>query len=513
MVAALVILTALFWMAGLRASIIVDGTRYHFLDDDQMISMRYARNLADGHGPVWNPGERVEGYTNFGWMLVMAGVHRLGAGDATAALWVRALNWGLACLVVLLSVQLLRVLGVTSPMALAGLLLPLSVATDLLFWAVNGFETTGLTALFLWALLRALEDGRLGRLRALTCVLAGLLPVIRADAVDLTAAVLATALVLGARPRWATGGLAALPLLALEGFRLWYYGDWLPNTYYLKVAGREGLFWAALGHIKAFVAAYTVAMVLAAVALACSADRRLRLLAGLIGFGLARVAIVGPDMFPGFRFLAPYVPVLLVVAVAAITRVVAAPFAARAAMTAALILATIFNAGVSGRSSAAALVSPNGGPYVNTVSGVLVNRHALPDSWIAVAAAGCMGYFSRRNAVDLLGKSDRHIARLPPRGEATGHDRFDIEWSLRRRPDIVVSFGPHSLAAADSRRPSGGTLDYGQALLLNTTFRREYREQTVPLRFLLDRNALFIHERSPERSRLPAWREPVVSMP
>lgn len=510
--AAILILSALFWMAGLRASIVVDGTRYHFLDDDQMISMRYARNLADGHGPVWNPGERVEGYTNFGWMLAMAGVHRLGAGDATAALWVRAINWGLACLVVLLSVQLLRVLGETSPMALAGLLLPLSVATDLLFWAINGFETTGLTALFLWALLRALDDARVGRFRASTCVLAGLLPLIRADALDLTAAVLTAAFALGARRQCWMAAFAALPLLASEGFRLWYYGDWLPNTYYLKVAGREGLFLAGLGHLKAFVSAYAVAVVLAAVALTSSAGRRLRVLAGLIGFGVVRVAVVGPDMFPGFRFLAPYVPVLLVVAAAAIARVTPAPLAARTAMTAALILATVLNAGVSGRSSATALVSANGGPYVNTVSGVLVNRHALPGSRIAVAAAGCMGYFARRDAVDLLGKSDRRIARLPPRGEATGHNRFDIDWSLRHRPDIVVSFGPHLLAAGPAHGlPPGAGIDYGTALVLNAAFVREYRNQTVPLRYLLDRNALFIHEGSPERNRLLAWREPVVS--
>ena len=37
-----------------------------WLDDDAMIpSMRYARNLAQGTGVVWNAGERVEGYTQF----------------------------------------------------------------------------------------------------------------------------------------------------------------------------------------------------------------------------------------------------------------------------------------------------------------------------------------------------------------------------------------------------------------------------------------------------------------
>jgi hypothetical protein len=43
-----------------------------------MISMRYARNLAEGHGLVWNAGgERVQGFSNPGVTLVMAGLHRL----------------------------------------------------------------------------------------------------------------------------------------------------------------------------------------------------------------------------------------------------------------------------------------------------------------------------------------------------------------------------------------------------------------------------------------------------
>jgi arabinofuranosyltransferase len=53
-------------------SLTVAEERYWYLGDDAMISMRYAHNLADGIGLVWNPGERVEGYTNFLWTMYMA---------------------------------------------------------------------------------------------------------------------------------------------------------------------------------------------------------------------------------------------------------------------------------------------------------------------------------------------------------------------------------------------------------------------------------------------------------
>ena len=59
--------------------------RHAFLGDDSFISFRYAKHLAEGQGLVWNPGDRVEGYTNFLWVLLMAaglsvGVAPEGAG-------------------------------------------------------------------------------------------------------------------------------------------------------------------------------------------------------------------------------------------------------------------------------------------------------------------------------------------------------------------------------------------------------------------------------------------------
>lgn len=518
LIVSLLVMSALFWGAGRHAAVVIDGTRHHYLDDDQMISMRYARNLAEGHGLVWNAGgERVEGYTNFAWTMAMAGVHAAGAGDQRAALWVRAINWLLACAILLQTARLLGELGVGGGVA-AGALLTLALSTDLLFWAINGFETTLLTALFLAALLSALDDAARQALSARTCVLAGLLPLVRTDAVDLAAATFAAALLLGARRRWRLIALAAVPVVLHEAFRLTYYGDWLPNTYYLKVAGRSGLLLSSLGNLKGFAATYTVACGLALVAWLSPLERRHRVVAALLLFGAVRLLLVGPDIFPGFRFLAPYLPVLLAAAAAGIHRLAAPGSLQAATLTALLLSATVFNAGVSGRSRFAELVSGNGGPFVNTVTGVMLQRHTRPDARILVAAAGCVSYFSRREATDMLGKSDRHVARVPAApGGRTGHDRFDVDWSLRDRPDIIVSFGSHLLAtdaepilAAVRSDPAR---DYGAALVLNRIFIDEYRGQPIRVPFLMARNALYVHARSPELARLGGWREPVVIQP
>src|SRR5262249_36984344 len=43
-----------------------------FIQDDAFISFRYADNFVRGWGLVWNQGERVEGYTNFLWTLIIS---------------------------------------------------------------------------------------------------------------------------------------------------------------------------------------------------------------------------------------------------------------------------------------------------------------------------------------------------------------------------------------------------------------------------------------------------------
>ena len=127
-----------------------DGVTLHSIDDDMMISMTYGRNLAEGHGLIWTRGgPHVEGYTNFLWTIVMAAVHKLGAPDATAASWMRAVGW--ACLVGAL-IQSVRVLRVFVPRSLVVTPVFLAAAcsnNDIVTWAVWGFETTLLSFVFM----------------------------------------------------------------------------------------------------------------------------------------------------------------------------------------------------------------------------------------------------------------------------------------------------------------------------------------------------------------------------
>ena len=121
------------------------------MQDDAFISFRYAANLVAGHGLVWNPGERVEGYSNFLWTLLMAVPIGMGF-DPTTFAWLV----GLVLFPVTLWATFRMALELFSSLPLA-LLAVILLGTNSTFsaYATGGLETQLQTLLFLLCALLA----------------------------------------------------------------------------------------------------------------------------------------------------------------------------------------------------------------------------------------------------------------------------------------------------------------------------------------------------------------------
>ena len=73
----------------IRSSFFIKNTRYFTLIEDAMISMRYAKHFANGFGLVWNIGEEpIQGFTNLGWTLYMAVLHKIPVPESKISLLV-----------------------------------------------------------------------------------------------------------------------------------------------------------------------------------------------------------------------------------------------------------------------------------------------------------------------------------------------------------------------------------------------------------------------------------------
>lgn len=227
-----------------RTAFRVDGRLYFSLFDDGMISMRYARNLAEGHGLVWNPGDHpVEGYTNLLWTLWMAFLHLVRIPEATISLAVMISGAALLVANALVIGAITRRLSASRVVAAIAMCFT-AFYYPLVYWTLRGMEVGLVTFLVSMAVLLALrleERFSRGDLLALTGVFAAAL-LTRDDALVPIAViggygVLVCDRSLRRRLALTLGGTIAFTLGIHTAFRIAYYGLPLPNTYYLKVTG------------------------------------------------------------------------------------------------------------------------------------------------------------------------------------------------------------------------------------------------------------------------------------
>lgn len=289
--------------------VLVLGYYAGYVKDDAYISFRYAANWARGAGLVFNPGERVEGYTNFLWVAASAGVIRLGIPPLlgmkllSALLALLGLHWTRR-----LAARLVREpSNAPAPTAADRAAWLYAASPTLGLWSASGLEGGACAAL---AALGALLVARAAETRGWGAgALAGL--VLAAGALVRPEGHLLLALTLVA-PRAAPFALALL--VPYHWLRIRYFGELLPNTFQIKAGGESAL--ARLSYLGLFLAFYGHAILLGLGAW-WAVRARTRLAWVTFGIVLAFVlylGYLGGDEMRWFRLYAPALPLLLALA-------------------------------------------------------------------------------------------------------------------------------------------------------------------------------------------------------
>jgi len=171
------------WLGVGAAAVVLAALQFYyrtFAVDDAFITFRYAENLARGLGVVFNAGERVEGYTNFLWMVILAGLHRVGADTLTSAK-VLGVVCGLALVPLTASLTIACMGRRTASAPVAAILLASTPAVAV--WSVAGLETTLFAVLVTLAVLAFLREGDDARRFPLSAPLLVLAAMTRPDGV------------------------------------------------------------------------------------------------------------------------------------------------------------------------------------------------------------------------------------------------------------------------------------------------------------------------------------------
>ncbi len=302
-----------------------------YIKDDTYIALRYARNLAEGHGMVFNYGQRLEGYTDFLWVVMSAPAFWLGVDPV---LWVK----GLACLFgqlgLLVVWELVRHFAGDRLEAYGLFGLGMwAVSGSVILWSMAGMEPTAMAVLcsggvlYLMKLWERPDDG--GDAQRLAWI-AGLLlaggalcrPEGHAFALAAAGVGLADAIRRGYVPKpWLT--CAGILTVTLGPYHLWrylYFGSLVPNTFRAKASAELDLDrgFQFAGELLGFQV-NSVLFILAAIsviAIVWSRDRWFgRVLALLLSlFFVAYLVKIGRDEMKWFRLYLPVYPLLVALA-------------------------------------------------------------------------------------------------------------------------------------------------------------------------------------------------------
>lgn len=312
---------------------------HKFIVDDVYISLRYARNLAEGYGLVFNTDSSniVEGYSNFLWVIMesVLFLFKIKTEEILKVISAVGVIFGAACVVIIYKITHLLTEDKRTAVIAA---LFLCAVPEFAFWAIGGLETSMYIFWLLAGIYSYIIEKRNDKLHliSMTCLVMAALS--RPEGLFFALALLLWDVSSGVvfsrnsptssrlRTRQTLSAIATFCLLYSIYF-LWrydYYGYLFPNTFYAK---KISDFDEVLHRIRQssvfFVRMFPF------FALACIGYARIRRTAThekhmllfmmfvLMGFAFA----ARNEWMPGYRYELPFVPLLTVFFAAGINHV------------------------------------------------------------------------------------------------------------------------------------------------------------------------------------------------
>lgn len=429
--------------------------------DDAYISYRYAQNLADGNGLVFNKGEYVEGYTNLSWTLLVALGIKLGLDAPVAGHILMMLSGVFLLLTSLMLSQALLPKKYSYAAALSPLIL---LATNsFACWTASGLETplfAGLTTLAFYYFIKE-------RFIAVACICV-LAAFTRPEGVLLGGFLLGMQwlkTVWDTRPTSLRSVfIISLPCLIFgsyiilhTAFRVFYYEDVVPNTFHAKVGGIPVS--RGLSYLYKFFIDGPGLLIIPAL-FAVWRRRIPMVLTAYFLLTISYICYVGGDVFRLGRFMLPILPLLISAALVGYQE--STRYSKKISVLILIIIAL---------SSWVSLYAPwlKGTDFEDIhmesfpVSSKRINArnhsYFVSDDWlknrckeiqalyppietIAAVGIGKPGYYMMNiRIIDLVGLTDKTIAKSTKIVDAPliapGHQRTDAGYVLEQTPDVI----------------------------------------------------------------------------
>lgn len=438
-----------------------------FVQDDAFITFRYVENFISGHGLVYNPGEYVEGYTSFLWVIILS-VPALLNLDYVSISQIFSVSFGVLLLPVTYLISdsfsisnskgLSRVLFNLLPVAM------LALTGGLHYWSISGMETSLFVLLVSISVLLYLRNPE-SRSYIIFLLLASLT---RPEGILFTLIIISHYLHISYKsgnkiftnPTTIKNLLFyILPISIYFIFRLSYYGDLLPNTFFAKTG--FGSFYLERGteYLYNTITTYFYYGLLLLLPTILLLEKELRERAALfylmIGILFIGLILIGGDVLPLHRFVLPVLPLIFVLFSKLLEHIIS--FIKNKSIhliSSLMVFLTII------------LMSTNSYknelPHINDLREYelgLVKKMRIYSEWIndriiqenksvtvCLSTIGAFSYYSKAEVIDLIGLTDEYIAHNPKEVPGIADSinviwkerRYNVDYVMEREPDYII---------------------------------------------------------------------------
>lgn len=416
--------------------------------DDAYIFLVYAKNLFSGNGLTFN-GDYVQGFSSIAWPWIISLPHLAGFSLPKAM----ELSSFLSAVFTIASILLVgRKLGLTIAQSIVPAL-ALALTGDFAFYAGNGLEAVLFSGIVLLSASLLWTNTPCETLKKnSTLIILFLAPLIRPEGA------LIVAIVTG----WLTyesRNISATAKLTIKLFLLWapiiislryFYGYWLPNTFYAKSGAGLSNLGQGIQYLWLFSSYYfpiTILLVLSFTMKWKALGKAAFPLASIFLLWLSQVTMQGGDNMVGFRAFLAILP-LAYLTITYAFRHTQEKYFFTIATAIILYLFYSYNYGTVVASAWNIPVKDHASGWRSSFierkdTGIWLKENFPQNTTTALSAAGITPYFSGQPTIDMLGLNNTYIALHGKRDRSIvyGHQAGDGEFVMRSAPDVIVLSG------------------------------------------------------------------------
>jgi arabinofuranosyltransferase len=512
-------------------------TQVAHVQDDAFITFRYVKNFVAGNGLVFNIGERVEGYTNFLWAILLS-IPALLQVDLVVIAPLLSSLFGILTLFATYGIasRLIESQGETDKeffnnMLILFPILLLASTGAYAYWTVSGMETTFFIFLVMCALYFYFRNNNSGEVNYYTPASLALAALTRPEGMyffgviylhklfhelknEKQSATRVGIIGLLTRDNGIELSIFLVPVLLHLIFRLFYYGYPFPNTFYAKsnttLAGFSTGVTYAVSFLKSYLLYGAVILVPLIVLRRWLLSFEGSLLCVLIAFHSCYVVIIGGDVLPLHRFWLPILPLLYILfskSLAELYKVLNtnrrfSPGIIQAIAALFVIGLSFYNYTVN-----ESYIGNLKQKEINLVEQLKNRAEVLNDLQIrqkrkftvAVSTIGALSYYTDATVIDMLGLTDAYIAHHPETIPEISNDSSNPWKEKKYNSDYVLGRKPDYIVMATIVKPSSFA---ERALFTKKEFFNNYYIQFVPI--AQDRRYFFYARKSSAQVEISA---------